>query len=368
MKLLKPKKFFEIDHGGFCIAFKPSFSYICPESFVDLIRSHPYYGALVNEGDFVNLKEVTSSVDYTNRKLLITRTGGIGDFFFILRSVKEIKDKYFGVNVTFCCGDKYVSIVKTLFYHLIDNFLTIPPTIVDYDRCDYFFTFENFIELNPLAKKLNVFEFIAKNKFFIELTGGHNLEIKTYQKYNEQAGEIASTWTKLVIGIQPTATAVIRTYPIQYISIMVKMFNEMGYDVLFLEGKENVEPLLIHPSMKGVRVLLPFTKEIEGCFELSAVLAGKCKLIIAPDSVFTYVADSLGVPVIVLYSPFSSKLRADKLNVYAIDVPGACYNCCVHSYLPCKHSNDREGYSPCMKAIKPELVFGLAQKILKGEM
>ena len=97
-------------------------------------------------------------------------------------------------------------------------------------------------------------------------------------------------------------------------------------------------------------------------------LVEKCSLVIAPDSAFIYIAESLGVPVIGLYGPFSSELRTKGLNVHTIESTGVCYNCCEHSAEPCRMSQDSG--SPCLKAISPQMVLEVAKDILstaKGE-
>jgi ADP-heptose:LPS heptosyltransferase len=128
----------------------------------------------------------------------------------------------------------------------------------------------------------------------------------------------------------------------------------------------SIDDFVSTPEMKGLPYKTPYSDTIKGSMPLSVALSSFCKLIIAPDSVFIYLADSLGIPVIGLYSPFSSALRTPKLNVFTIDVPGPCYNCCIHSPMPCPNSTDT--WSCCLKAILPMYVLKASEQILKGEI
>jgi ADP-heptose:LPS heptosyltransferase len=377
MKLIMPTRKFTIEVDKTPIDMVPNKKYLCPNFFVEnVFENNQMLQSIVRISNFINGKELVEHVDFTNKRLFISRTGGVGDFFFILRSVKQIKDKYKGVHVTFACAIRYMSIVKCLFTGLVDDVISIPYTIAPYERCDYYFTFEDYIENNPDAKHINAFELMSR-RFHVDIEGSHSMPIHLYSKYYDQAKKVTEDWNieidpttlqKKLIGLQLTATAILRSYPIQYIAILIKRFYELGYKVLLLEKRKTIEEIYERPEMKDVRVLLPYNRDVEGSFELSVALAKECSLIIAPDSVFTYIADSLNVPVITLYSPFTSKLRAKNLNVYAIDVFEGCINCCKHSDMPCSYSNDMDGYSPCMKAIKPDFVSVLAQKILNGKI
>jgi ADP-heptose:LPS heptosyltransferase len=164
------------------------------------------------------------------------------------------------------------------------------------------------------------------------------------------------------------ASGIIRSWPTEYLIGAMKELNDSGYDILLLDSPGNVQDFLQEKAVERNQLRMVESPEHLG---LAVAMCEHCKLVIAPDSAWVYIAESLGVPVIALYSPFSSKLRLTGLNVYAIDVEGrdgkpSCYNCCTHTPAPCLRSKD--GWSPCLKAIRPELVVALSQKILKGEV
>lgn len=370
MKTLKPSKGFELQIDGEMRKFKDGWEYTCPDALMDsIINAYPAVSQVTSVFQFINTKQPPKNTDYTNKKLLISRTGGIGDFFFILRVVKQIKEKYSGVEVVVSCAYRYSRILQSLFTGLIDRVISLPFTKADYDRCDYLITFENFIEGNPSASYLNAFD-LASERFGIETEGDHSLPIKILDKFNRETEQVKESWgeTRKKIGIQLNATAILRSYPPFFIAQLCKYFDEAGYDVLLLDTQKNINDFVTLDFVEKKNLLFPYTLDVTGSFELSVALAKECELIICPDSSFTYVADSLGIPVIAIYSPFSSALRADKLNVYAIEVGGdGCYNCCTHSELPCKRARDGK-YSPCLKAISPEFIFTTTEKILNKEM
>ena len=278
---------------------------------------------------FYNTKEIKEKIDFTGKKLLVARTGGLGDFFFILRTLIDIRKKYKDVSITFCCSPKYMSFLRTYFYpHVLTS---IEPIIIKhnlFDNCDHFITFEGYIETERAGRKYNAF-YLASQKFHKNISSDHHIELRLPPIYQEQAKELSKQWGRPVIGMQLKASAQLRTYPYKYQKEVIKLMDKLGYDTLLLDNKENIEEVINlwdEETMKYVK--FPFNSTIKPSLDLTIALVPHCSLIIAPDSLFVYVGDSFNVPTIGLYSVVSSQLRAAGLNVYALETTGNnCANC-----------------------------------------
>lgn len=358
MKKIVSRQKFAIAHDDYPMTFRADRGYISPDIFVNALLAEPGMRSILSITEFTNKKEIPDNPDFTNKKIFLSRTGGRGDFFFILRSVKEIKDNYSGVHTTFACGAKYKSMLETFFPTLIDQVITIPYVYDYYDKCDYFVTFEGAIEENPVASFVNAYDLMA-NIMKVNITGNHHLDIYIPRALKKRAEDIASTWETPMIGIQPKASAILRTYPLGYLKEVIEGLARMGFGTLLLDSKENID--IIRQSIPDCRMHEPFDS-CGGSFELACALVKHCKAIITPDSAFTYIGDSLNIPTLTIFGPFSSALRVEKLDVYALEAIGKCYNCNAHSYNPCKRSTDM--FSPCIKAITPEILFNAMRKVL----
>jgi len=348
------------------ITVKEGYKYVVPNHLSASFEGSPYCEAV----DFYNGKEVPGPVDYTGKRIIAIRTGGFGDLMFVARSLLEIKRKFKDTYIEFATAPRFSSLVREFFYpDIVDEVSIILLPYPHYEKCDYFVSFEGFIEDNPEAYKTNAFTLIANQKFYVDIGLDHTVPLKIPIKYVEQAEEISKEWDAPVIAMQVKASAILRTYPYPYQNRLIHLLGRRGFKVLLLEKQDNLEGMLkfgAYDEEASKYILTPYSKNIQGSLGLSIALAQKSKMIVTPDSFFTYVGDSLGVPTIGIFTPVNSRYRAMGLNVYALDVVGenSCGNCQLHSYSPCHWSNDT--WSPCLKAILPEYVEYSIIEILEG--
>jgi ADP-heptose:LPS heptosyltransferase len=342
-------------------------SYIIPDHLATSFQNTPSEMCTITP--FENEKELKEKTNYTGKRLLINRTGGIGDFFFICRTVHEIKKQYKNVFAEFTCAPRYQNAITSLLMpHIIDKSNTILIPYPSYEMCDYFFTFEGFLEDTREASRVNAFDLVGRDKFFIDVGMNHTTPVNIPPVADEQAQELLKGITQPMVGIQIKATAILRTYPTHQLLDLMHLLIEKGYKVVLIDKKPNIEALIQGGLRKeGLldKVILPYSDTIAGSLEVSAALIKHCHLLIAPDSSLVYIGDSLGTPTISLYGPVSSYLRAKGLNVYAIEAKGGCYNCYRHGSSGCPWSND--GWSCCLKKIRPDTIFNLAVDIIDGK-
>lgn len=347
------------------ITAKEGFQYIIPEHLASQFEGIPHMGL----SDFVNEKELKQATDYTGKRLLVSRTGGYGDILFIARSLMEIKKNFKGVYIEFASAPRFSSIIKDFLYpYLVDEVSSILLPYTHYQRCDYFFTFEGIVEDNKKAEQVNAFELIAQDKFFVDIGNDHSVPLKIPAKYEEQAEEISKEWDSPVIGLQVKASAILRTYPYIYQNALISYLGEKGFKVLLLDKQDVIENYLANGTYNKELhkyILKPYSDKVKGSFSLNVALIKRCKMLVAPDSVFVYIGDSLGIPTMGIYTPVTSSLRVSGLNVYAWDVVDGCMNCNIHGTSPCHWSNNM--WSPCLKSIKPDYVATAIFEILEGK-
>ena len=364
MQILKAKNRVPVKIDDDIITVKEGYKYVVPNHLGVSFEGSPYF----ETEDFINKKEVPGPVDYTDKKITTIRTGGFGDLMFIARSLMEIKSKFKGTYIEFATAPRFSSLVREFFYpDIVDEVSTILLPYTHYEKCDYFVSFEGFIEDNKEACKTNAFTLIAEQKFFIDIGLDHTVPLKIPTKYLEQAETISSTWDSPVIAMQVKASAVLRTYPYPYQNRLIHLLGKRGFKVLLLDKQSNLEGMFkteIYDKEAMEHILTPYSDNIPGSLGLSIALSQKSKMIVTPDSFFTYVGDSLGIPTLVIFSPVGSMFRASGLNVYALDVVEGCYNCAKHGISPCHWSND--SWSPCLKAVMPEFVEYSVFEILEG--
>lgn len=359
MKILTVHRKLPIHIDDLVFEAKEGYKYIVPNHIATQFQNVP----VVDLQPFINKKDVRGHVSYKNSRLFISRTGGIGDIFFIARVVQEIKKQYENVYTEFACSPRFSpAITSFLIPHVVDKYQNLIIPYPSYEKCDYFFTFEGFVEMNEDALTTNVYDLIAKDKFFIEIGNNHTVDLRLSSKWDEQAKELLDkVGNPPMIGMQMKASAILRTYPYPQQEKLIKMLKELGYKVLLLGRKDSIEEMLRVYKWDISNIIFPYTDEIKGSLELSAAFVKHCKALIAPDSAFVYIGDSFNIPTIGIYSPIASELRVAGLNVHAIETIDGCFNCGRHGVAPCPWSKD--GWSPCLKAIEPEHILYLVKEI-----
>lgn len=345
MQLIVPNKELNLSSNNEHAVLKKERAYIAPDAFMannvttDFIQH-------VSVRQFNNEKQLSKAVDFTNKKLLVSRTGGMGDFLFIMRSIEQIKRTYKNVHIKFACGLMYQSFVKTFLHHYVDEVASIPFQYADYVKCDYFITFENYPELMN-RKELNSYELMA-DRLHIKLDNdNYSVPISIPDKLHDDVLQISKY--SHTVAIQLNATAVIRTWPWYHVRDLIKLFNEKRYEVLLLGALNEINEFRMKTKDDNLRVQC-----IDGLDKQIASLP-YCRAVITPNSVFAYLAESLNIRTYTLCGAFKSELTLKNMNITAIECIGKCFNCNDISANPCTQSND--GFSPCMKAITPQFVF-----------
>ena len=252
--------------------------------------------------------------DLTNKKIVIWRTGGIGDLLFIQPCLRYLKNKYPTCTIYFCCAPKYHSILST--WDCVDKVLDFPLSDTYLYECDYHVTFEGVIERTDEAEKINAYRLFSK-WMGLEIISEKDLIpiLKTVPIHDE----IVSDYLKKnninedeFIVLQLRASSPIRTPGSNcWKSIIVPLLKE-GYKIVITDN-----PLMADRIDKFISVVIPdeYKKQIfnfsgSSTDILNSIsLVAKGRMTLSPDSSFIHIGQALNKPGLGIYGPFSGDIR-----------------------------------------------------------
>ncbi len=100
--------------------------------------------------------------DLTNKKLLIWRTGGLGDIIVAQSVCKAIKDKYPTCKITFATSDTFANIFYSWPTGLIDGVAQVPFNYSLLKEHDYHLTFIHAVENCEETRSMNFYDIFQK--------------------------------------------------------------------------------------------------------------------------------------------------------------------------------------------------------------
>ena len=308
-----------------------------------------------NLGVIIPFKEIYNEYkgqDLNNRKLLALRHGGGGDILFMTTGLAELKRKYPKSSLNIAISPAYLSIPEN--NPNIDQVLSLPISLTEWNKYHYHIIFENLIENNPQASEYNAYDlFMLKMGLDIKTVPPENKIPKLYitdEEKNSQLDRFFRTpMGKKSVGIQAEASSPIRKYlPYNFIEVG-KALIKKGFDVYFFgsQMQENTIGYLVSQCGEGSHAVIEDMRT-------ALVIASFMDYFIAPDSLFIHVAGAFEIPCIGLYGPFPSDLRMQYFKrSIGINAKTACSPCFKHSHHPC----DKGEPSPCMRLISPDIVL-----------
>jgi len=287
--------------------------------------------------------------DLNGKKLLVWRTGGIGDLLFIQPNLKWLKNKY-DCEIYFSCSPIYYPLLnhwKDCFDHLVE----FPVDAKYLDVCDYHVTFEGVIERCKEAEKTNAYELFSRwmgtkvpkkdlRPTLITVSEFDNKVFEILQDNNIKPNEF--------ITFQIRASSPIRTPSSEvWRNLMIKLLDD-GHKIIITDSPRVSDKISLFikiniPKKYHDRVFnfSPYSKTLD----MSISLINFSKLVVAPDSSMVHISEGIGTPVLGIYGAFDPKLR---LSTYkyadSIEPLGGDNNICdsggkhcfTHGHIPCK--------------------------------
>jgi len=285
-----------------------------------------------------------------NKRLLIWRTGGIGDLLFIQPNMIHLKEKYPTSEILFACGPQYHAMVET--WDCIDKLVDLPFNYLQMVRSDYHVTFEGVIERCEEAKEVNAY------RLFTQWMGLDLPDEKLIPKQEakkewfEKARGALWSWginNKPFILAQLRASSPIRTPRPQVWGKALDLLASKGYNIVITDNKrfesgiENfIETFISKENRERVFNYAPFSETLDS----TIALAAHSSLVLSIDSALVHIAASLGKRSLTLYGPFPSKVRISTYGDLADSIECnkvSCAPCYIHGHLPCKNAIDDHG-------------------------
>jgi ADP-heptose:LPS heptosyltransferase len=305
--------------------------------------------------------------DLTDKKLLIWRTGGIGDLLFIQPILKRIKELYPTCQITFCTAARNSPILLNYPKGTIDKIGQLPFSLDILKQNDYHITFEGSIERCKEAHNLNCYD-IFRNMTKL------NFNISDYIPELYPSSTILEDLKNKIppktIMIQPRATSIVRSLSINKIVELVRKINDAGFIAGIQDSTLNAHKIsyLINNKLSGLKVhnLAVTSKNIAYGVGNAYYCAGG----IVTDSAFTHILAALKKPVVGLYGPFRGELRmkyydtGDWINISDSDW-NECNNCPCYIHentlLRCPYLHKNK-HPECMNKFNVDLAI---EKFLK---
>jgi ADP-heptose:LPS heptosyltransferase len=301
---------------------------------------------------FRNLYKPYTGQDLTDKILLVSRTGGIGDLLFIQPNLTYLKQKYPSCYIKFACGPQYQSMVET--WDCVDEVVDLPFSLIHLKTSAYQAIFEGVIERCKEAHTQNAYH------LFTRWLGLNLPDDKLVPKQEpkpdliEKCKDVLNKWgIKEFILVQARASSPVRSPdPQVWIKLINKLTNK-GYNVVFTDTKKQTQQYdKIINSCENKNKLFNFCPYSES-LDMTIALTSLAKIVVSTDSALVHIAASLGIPIFGLYGPFPGHIR---LKLYPkakwVDAVAPCAPCFLHGYNICPTAKQQGvKYSPCYNNI-----------------
>jgi len=296
--------------------------------------------------------------DLTNKRLLIIRTGGIGDLLFILPNLIYLKEKYPTCKIVFATSPQYHSMLKE--WNCVDKVIAMPFSDIEAKISQYHLIFEGVIERTEEAKKINAYKLFSK---WMGLNLPDN-KLRPIQKANIDVKKevIDILHNKLNIPqdqkicvLQLKASSPIRTpHPKNFWEPVIRLILTRGFKIVITDNP------LIHNQIENIinkyfsfikDNIYNFTKYSK-TISYSIALAEIADVVVGTDSSMIHIAESVGTKNFGFYGPFPGAIRVGNyIHGAWIDGNCECSPCFTHGHLPCIHGGANGGCSPCYNTI-----------------
>jgi len=314
---------------------------------------------------FKNIYKPYNGQNLNNKKLLIWRTGGIGDLLFINPIIRYIKEIYPTCKISLACGPQYQPMVET--FEGIDNLYDLPFNASILFDNNYHAIFEGVIERTKEAEKTNAYVLFAKSlglNIPVEKLVPHQ---KPKEDKVEECKKILDTWKisdKPFILLQPRASSPIRTPRTDFWKQIINKLISLDYNVILTDSphqKEKLDNFIAELENKNrVFNFCGHSKSLD----YTIALASLANLIVATDSALIHIGASLGKKVFGVYGPFPGDIRmATYPNSRWVEPHN--YKCCPcfrHGHLSCEYS--RNSYPTCYDQIDMNECYEKIEELL----
>lgn len=339
------------------VSFKKGHKYVMAEDVESQLRS--LYGSSLGMSFPIDPHyRKYKGEDLTNKKIIIWRTGGIGDVGGFLNPVfRYLKSRYENcfIRVATGCKEPLLNLPE------IDELYDMPFDAKLLEDADFHMQFQGIIEGESEKSKTTHAVDMFFSYFSIDSTQFDRDVKKPRLVFTEKEME----WRRLtleklkiidedyVIGIQVETSAPLRNFPKdKFKAIIDVLAQEQGVKIVLI-GAEQQRPLINFLKGNYENVINSIGYNVREAI----ILVTRYDLVISPDTFMVQIAGALDKPQIGLYGPFPSEVRMKYFNnAIALEPDVVCSPCYKHDFRACI-----KGFpSPCFSLIKNEDVLQAA--------
>lgn len=298
--------------------------------------------------------------DLNKKTLLIWRMGGLGDLIFTQPLLSYIKDKYPQSKIWYATAPGNISLLKSFDYKLIDKYISIPFSFEEFSKADYHLSFEGSIERCKEAESVLSYEIFQKvaglqfnlNDYPVKLFPNKQL----VKRYKDIVG-------KNTVLIQMKSSSPIRTMSSRKWANIVKVLNENGYDVGFIDSQHNSHICNVFNQEYNLNVknLALYSKDIQHCLALCENAVGAITI----DSSISHFSAGLDLPCVTIFGPFLGKVRI--IGKYSDWVDPENYETC--GKWPCFiHGNDLDKCPQFIERVAPGCIMSINEELVVDKL
>jgi ADP-heptose:LPS heptosyltransferase len=318
---------------------------------------------------FKNIYKPYLGEDLTNKTLLVSRTGGIGDLCFVQPNLIYLKEKYPTCTINFACGPQYQAMVET--WDCVDRVLDLPFHASYLFKSDYQAIFEGVVERCREAETTNAYNLFSR---WLGLDLPDELLLPKQKPKEDKitsCKEIMEEWgiKDKPILLQLRASSPIRCPRIEIWTDIIDRLTDKGYVIAITDSPRQAEGVdAFIKTVKQQDKVFNFCKHSE-TLDYTIAMTALSKGVVSTDSALLHIAASLEIPAFGLYGPFPGEIR---LKTYPlvdwIDAKRSCAPCYQHGMKPCKHAGSGDPFSPCYDNIDIGDTVERIEKIIQKEI
>jgi len=273
-------------------------------------------------GDTALLHKPYRGEDLSGKKVLVARSGGIGDLLFIQPSLRYLKKKYPTCRFMFGTSTSNVSLVAS--WDCVSEAFPLPLSLKKLQECDYFMNFFGLIEYCKEAEKKNAY------LLFSEAFGLTGLEAEYLRPMLEPRKPRVKKLHKDLaskgldngyVYVQIKSSSINRTPHLSIYFVIFERLMEMGLQVVIcdracdsaymdaiIDAFFDVQRSRKSPLAERYSQLVNLSKYSQDLHDMIAIISCS-RFVIAPDSSSLHIAGGLGIPFYGMFTSFPAELR-----------------------------------------------------------
>jgi ADP-heptose:LPS heptosyltransferase len=289
------------------------------------------------------------------KRILVFRTGGIGDLLFIQPNLRYLKEKYPTCHISFACGPQYQPMLDN--WDCIDELVDLPYSLNKLTKSNYHVLFEGVIERCRQAESENAYNLFSR---WMGLDLPDELLIPKQEpkaELVEKCRGILEEWRipeKKYVVMQLRASSPIRSPRPEFWWKLANKLTEQGHHILLTDNPRQADKVDEFIKMIYRKDMIHnFCSKSEDIAHSIAAIS-LAEGVIATDSAMNHIAASVDVPALGIMGPFPGYIRFKTYpKMDWIDSKRNCCHCFIHGHRPCSQASG-DGFSPCYDEISAD--------------